>query len=154
MDAVTKIFLVLFITALSYLFFSAIAAPLFARQPRTMVEAMQQMMNFSSANIFALVAAIGIGLFASFKLNAVQDARKTSGGHALSIIKRKLSPDEKALLKEIEKAGVITQDSLRARLAWSKAKVSTILTRLDRMNLIQRERQGKTYKVFLQKDMR
>lgn len=36
----------------------------------------------------------------------------------------------------------------------SKAKVSTTLTRLDKMNLIQRERQGKTYKVFLSKDLR
>ena len=54
-------------------------------------------------------------------------------------------------LDEIKKAGEITQDSLRFRLNWSKAKVSTILTNLDKIGLIQRERIGKTYKVYLQK---
>jgi uncharacterized membrane protein len=38
---------------------------------------------------------------------------------------------------------------LRFRLGWSKAKLSRILTNLDKMNLIQRERAGKTYNVFL-----
>lgn len=45
--------------------------------------------------------------------------------------------------------GRITQDSLRFRLGWSKAKVSRILTNLDRKNIVQRERTGKTYAVFL-----
>ena len=54
-------------------------------------------------------------------------------------------------LEAIKKSGEITQDSLRFRLDWSKAKVSTILTNLDKRNLIQRERIGKTYKVYLQK---
>jgi uncharacterized membrane protein len=67
----------------------------------------------------------------------------------LEIIKRALSDDEKAVLDEIRRAGEITQDSLRFRLEWSKAKLSRIVTNLDKLNLIQRERFGKTYKVFL-----
>jgi uncharacterized membrane protein len=67
----------------------------------------------------------------------------------LEIIKRALSPDEKAVLDEVRRAGEITQDSLRFRLEWSKAKLSRILTNLDKLNLIQRERVGKTYNVFL-----
>jgi uncharacterized membrane protein len=67
----------------------------------------------------------------------------------LEIIKRVLSDDEKAVLDEIRRAGEITQDSLRFRLEWSKSKLSRILTNLDKMNLIQRERVGKTYTVFL-----
>ena len=59
--------------------------------------------------------------------------------------------NEKKILDEVKRAGEITQDSLRFRLNWSKAKISTILTNLDKINLIQRERQGKTYKVFLSK---
>ncbi|MFQ6065443.1 MAG: helix-turn-helix transcriptional regulator, partial [Candidatus Bathyarchaeia archaeon] len=59
------------------------------------------------------------------------------------------SEDEKAIIDEIRRAGKITQDSLRFRLGWSKAKVSRILINLDKMNLIQRERIGKTYNVFL-----
>jgi len=68
-----------------------------------------------------------------------------------NIIRKALSEDEKSILEEIKKAGKITQDSLRFRLNWSKTKVSTILTNLDKINLIQRERTGKTYKVYLQK---
>ena len=69
----------------------------------------------------------------------------------LKIIKRVLSKDERKVIKELEKTREITQDSLGFRLGWSKAKISTILSNLDRMRLIQRKREGKTYSVFLQK---
>lgn len=67
------------------------------------------------------------------------------------ILKKALSSEEKKLVEEVEKAGEITQDSLRFRLEWSKAKVSSILTNLDRMGMIQRQREGKTYLVKMQK---
>ncbi len=158
-DQTTKIFLIVFLAAISYLVISVIMRPFFVQEPRTMFEAMQQMMNFSQQNtipnMLALVIALGIGLFASFKLRTKAAPKAASSRRqALSIVRKKLSDDEKKMLKEIETAGAITQDSLRARLGWSKAKVSTTLTRLDKMNLIQRERQGKTYKVFLSKDLR
>jgi uncharacterized membrane protein len=64
------------------------------------------------------------------------------------ILKRALTGDEQKLLGEVRKEPEgITQDSLRFRLDWSKAKVSTMLTNLDRMGLVQRERFGKTFKV-------
>ncbi len=71
--------------------------------------------------------------------------------HELAMVKKGLSEDEKKILTEIEKEKEITQDSLRFRLEWSKAKVSTILTHLDKMGIIQRRREGKTYIVFLSK---
>ncbi len=160
LDQTTKIFLVIFIVAVSYLVLSIILRPLFVQEPRTMYEMMQQVMNFSQQNtipnILALVIALGIGLLASLQLKtkAAVSRNKSGKQRALSIVKKKLSDDEKKMLNEIERAGTITQDSLRARLMWSKAKVSTTLTRLDKMNLIQRERQGKTFKVFLSKDLR
>ena len=67
------------------------------------------------------------------------------------VLKKAMNPDETRMYDEIEKAGKITQDSLRARLGWTKAKTSRILVNLDKMNLVQRERVGKTYNVFLQK---
>jgi uncharacterized membrane protein len=68
-----------------------------------------------------------------------------------SIIKRALTDDETSLLEKVrEVPGGVTQDSLRFRLGWSKAKISTMLTNLDRMGLVQRERFGKTYKVHYQ----
>jgi uncharacterized membrane protein len=66
-----------------------------------------------------------------------------------SIMKKALTKDEITILEKIRQApNGITQDSLRFRLNWSKAKVSTMLTNLDRMGLVQRERLGKTYTVF------
>jgi len=158
-DTTTKIFLIVFVVVVSYLIVSIIMTPFFVQQPRTMYEMMQQVTNFSqqsaTLNALALVIALGIGLVASIQLKTKPAVRtRDSKERALSIVKKKLSADEKKLLKEIERTGTITQDSLRARLGWSKAKVSTTLTRLDKMNLIQRERQGKTYKVFLSKDLR
>ena len=159
-DQTTKIFLIIFVVTISYLILSIIIRPLFVQEPRTMYEMMQQVMGFSQQsaipNILALVVALGIGLLASSQLKTKTAAyrHKDSKQRALSIVRKKLSDDEKKMLREVETAGAITQDSLRARLGWSKAKVSTTLTRLDKMNLIQRERQGKTYKVFLSKDLR
>ena len=108
-------------------------------------------MNFSSSssaimNLVSLVVAIIAAVVASFYL-----FKHGAKEQEYNIIKRALSKDEKSILEEIKKADEITQDSLRFRLNWSKAKVSTILTNLDKRNLIQRERIGKTYKVYLQK---
>lgn len=76
---------------------------------------------------------------------------EVSAVHEFELVKKGLSEDEKKILAEIEKEKEITQDSLRFRLEWSKAKVSTILTHLDKMGIIQRRREGKTYVVFLSK---
>jgi len=86
---------------------------------------------------------------ASLLLKTAEPKAQATETDELEIIKRALSDDEKAVLDEIRRAGEITQDSLRFRLEWSKAKLSRILTNLDKMNLIQRERVGKTYNVFL-----
>jgi len=73
------------------------------------------------------------------------------GTDEFSILKRALTQDETLLLEKVREVPEgITQDSLRFRLNWSKAKVSTMLTNLDRMGLVQRERFGKTYKVHYQ----
>ena len=70
-DQTTKIFLIIFVIAVSYLILSILIRPLFVQEPRTMYEMMQQIMNFSQQsaipNVVALVIALGIGLFASVK---------------------------------------------------------------------------------------
>lgn len=160
LDQTAKIFLIILVAAVTYFILSIIITPFFVQAPRTTYEAMQQMMGFSQQsavpNALALVFALGVGFFVSYQTKTKAPNRRPTDSRqkALSIVKKKLSMDEKKMLKEIETAGSITQDSLRARLGWSKAKVSTTLTRLDKMNLIQKERQGKTYKVFLSKDLR
>lgn len=159
-DQTSRIILVIVAIVISYSILFLLLQPLFYSQPRTMLEMMQQMMNPSSQllipNILSLAIALVIGFFVSMKLKHSKEVRvlQTDKQKVLNVIKKKLSQDEKKMLKEIERAGTITQDSLRARLGWSKAKASTILTRLDKMDLIQRDRQGKTYKVFLSKDLK
>lgn len=89
-----------------------------------MYEAMQQMMGFSQQsavpNALALVIALGVGFFVSYQIKTKAPNRRPTDSkqrqRALSIVKKKLSTDEKKMLKEIETAGSITQDSLRARL--------------------------------------
>ena len=152
LDSITKILLILLIGVIFYFVIFSILKP----EPTPMMKMMGQVMssdimNFSSTsstimNLVSLIIAITVALIVSFYLFK-HDAKEQE----YKILRRALSEDEKAILDEIKKAGEITQDSLRFRLNWSKAKISTILTNLDKINLIQRERIGKTYKVYLQK---
>jgi len=152
LDNVTKILLILLIGVIFYFAIFSILKPFFITEPTSMMRMMgSDLMNFSSGssatmNLVALIIAIAIALVVSFYLFRQDDKEQE-----YKILRRALSEDEKAILDEIKKAGEITQDSLRFRLDWSKAKVSTILTNLDKRGLIQRERIGKTYKVYLQK---
>ncbi len=155
----TKIMLVGLIVVITYLISFLILFGLFVPQSTTMYGMMQHMMtptqNYFVINMVAFAFALLAGVLVSMWLR-IGTTEKPSSPQALKsrideleIIKRALSDDEKAVLDEIRRAGEITQDSLRFRLEWSKAKLSRILTNLDKMNIIQRERVGKTYKVFL-----
>lgn len=156
LDNVTKILLILLIGVIFYFAIFLILKPFLITEPTPMMKMMGQVMgsdimNFSSnssatMNLASLIIAISIAIFVSFYL-----FKHDNKDNEYSIIRKILSEDEKIILDEIKKAGEITQDSLRFRLGWSKAKVSTILTNLDKRGLIQRERIGKTYKVYLQK---
>jgi len=168
-----EVFVALFVYFLSILFMSYYLAPQSGSSTQEMVG---HMMRFSPQgsmylnNILAITLGLGAGLIATallgiFSTNATPTHIQTAQPAQLSqplltqqpmkevdelkIIRKVLSNDEKAIVDEIRRAGEITQDSLRFRLGWSKAKVSRILTNLDKMNLIQRERVGKTYSVFL-----
>lgn len=179
-DSTSKLMLVVFIVLTSYLFIISIISLPFGINPGDNIFNFSTSKE-SMLNIIALIISVGIGFVVSLIIKTAepkasiernvehsrqsqQDAesqnrnsqntdvhRKISKEHELSILKKALSKDEKLILEEIEKSGEITQDSLRYRLNFSKAKVSAIITNLDRMGLVQRERQGKTYKVFLQR---
>jgi hypothetical protein len=168
--ALLVVFVALFVYFLSILFMSYFLVP---QSGSSMQEMMGHMMGFSQQGgaylngVLAvtlglgagLVMAVLFGLFSSAQspqaAQPVQPTLPSSAQHPteavdeLQIIRKVLSDDEKAVVDEIRRAGTITQDSLRFRLGWSKAKVSRILTNLDKMNLVQRERVGKTYNVFL-----
>jgi len=144
LDIVTKAMLIIFVTITSYFIFLLILGSLLQGQSFSMYEMMQRMTYVNQYNLGSLSLAVGVGLI--FSLFLKTRSRKED---ELRIIRKALSEDEKAVIDEVKRAGRITQDSLRFRLGWSKAKVSRILTNLDKMKLIQRERTGKTYIIFL-----
>ncbi|MBI1972850.1 hypothetical protein HYS50_02505 [Candidatus Woesearchaeota archaeon] len=168
LDIVTKIGSLILFMMLLYIVFLFLLKPVFITSssdlPHTTVMGDHIMTFINPAqrnlNVAALFLALVAGL-ASWLLikgktvhpagESVQLVPQPPAINELEIIKKALSPDEKKILEEIQKAGEITQDSLRFRLGWSKAKVSAILLQLDRLNLVQRERQGKTYNVFISK---
>ena len=153
LDFTTKIVLVILVVVISYfLLFMTLSTILV--EDSTSWNMMDHMMNPTPDYTVPILVSITLALVAGVLVSLWLKPARTEAAPAtkideLEIIKRALSDDEKAVLDEIRKAGEITQDSLRFRLEWSKAKLSRILTNLDKLNLIQRERVGKTYNVFL-----
>ena len=141
LDNITKILIVVLVIAVSYFLVFLALRPFFA--PKNMADMMNQIGNIGTETIIPLIIALIIGVIISFYLFRTETKDKE-----YEILKKVLSEDEKKVLGEIKMAGEITQDSLRFRLGWSKAKISTILTNLDRKSLIQKERTGKTYSLF------
>lgn len=166
LDPVTKILLIVLIGLVFYFSIVSFLKPFFITEPVSVGTAVQQVvqqdiLNFSrqqssTMNLIALIIAVGIMTLVSYfifrhaPLASTQVPKHVEERDEYAILCKALSDDEKAVLDEVHKTGEITQDSLRFRLEWSKAKISTILTRLDKMGLIQRERVGKTYKVYPQ----
>ena len=161
LDMLSKVALVVLVSVLSYVVLLALLNPVFITQGITRGQATMMgdhMMSFqnpeeTNLNIAAIVGAVIAGAATAFIIGQREQllAQKTEPQDELTIIKRVLSPDEKKIISIIEEAGEITQDSLTFRLEWSRAKVSVILTNLERLNIIQRKREGKTYVVFLSK---
>ncbi|MEW6063566.1 MAG: MarR family transcriptional regulator [Nanoarchaeota archaeon] len=159
LDNVSKVVLIILVVIIGYFLMFLVTGFILRPAQSPMAQMMNEMMgtsimNFSTTNsvitnLFSLIFALGLGFLISLYLFATKTEDRKDKEY--SILRRALSEDEKRILDEIKKAGEITQDSLRFRLDWSKAKISTILTNLDKKELIQRERLGKTYKVYLQK---
>ncbi len=161
LDLATKIILIVLVIVISFIALFLVSSEFLAEETTfgngMMMDHMGTSTDYTVAILLSLVVALIAGVLITLWLKpsmqsqpmgAVQPASRID---ELEIIKRALSDDEKQVLDEIRRAGEITQDSLRFRLDWSKAKLSRILTNLDKLNLIQRERFGKTYKVFLTK---
>ena len=154
LDLTTKIIVIVLVVVISYLVMFLVLSEIFVQENPSWNGMMDHMNGFSPdytvAILLSLTLALVAGVLVTLWLKPTKTETKTvAKTDELEIIKRALSDDEKAVIDEIRRAGEITQDSLRFRLDWSKPKLSRILTNLDKMNIIQRERMGKTYKVFI-----
>ncbi len=153
LNNITKILLIILVVSVSYFIIFLVLKPFLITQPTSMAEMMREVMTGSGRTdikLISFIISLIIGVIISFYLFK-QEQKEETKVKEYDIIKKVLSGDENKILNEIKKTKEITQDSLRFRLNWSKAKISTILTNLDRKGIIQRERTGKTYKVYLQK---
>jgi len=161
LDLTTKIILIIMVIVISFIALFLVSSEFLTEETTFGNGMMMDHMGTSTDYTVAILLSLAIALIAgvlitlwlkpSIQSQPVATIQPASRIDELEIIKRALSDDEKQVLDEIRRAGEITQDSLRFRLEWSKAKLSRILTNLDKLNLIQRERFGKTYKVFLTK---
>lgn len=153
-DITTKIIVIILVVTISFLALFLLLSELLVQDSNPWNGMMGGMMgdnpDYTVAVLVSLIIALTAGIIATLLLKTTKtETTTTKTTDELEIIKRALSDDEKAVLDEVRRAREITQDSLRFRLEWSKAKLSRILTNLDKMNLIQRERVGKTYNVFI-----
>lgn len=65
------------------------------------------------------------------------------------------NPDEKTVINKIkENKGQIKQKELGKQLEWSKSKVSAIITNLEYKKVIRREKLGRNYDIFLEKNIK
>ena len=158
LDITTKLLVIILVIVISFIVVFLVTSEFIVEETPfggMMMDNMGSNNNYDVAVLLSLAVALVAGVLItlwlkpSLQTQSGESVQSISRINELEIIKRALSDDEKQVLEEIQRAGEITQDSLRFRLDWSKAKLSPILTNLDKLNLIQRERFGKTYKVFL-----
>ncbi|MEM3126611.1 MAG: winged helix-turn-helix transcriptional regulator [Candidatus Woesearchaeota archaeon] len=65
------------------------------------------------------------------------------------LIARALDENERKVLEAVKEQNGITQNTLKLKTNLSKAKVSQVLSSFERKGLIKREKDGKTYSVYL-----
>jgi uncharacterized membrane protein len=73
---------------------------------------------------------------------------------SLTVPKSLLNPDEKTIITLLQdNNNCMTQRDVGRKLEWSKSKVSAIMTNLEYKKIIEREKQGRNYKVELKKGL-
>lgn len=82
-----------------------------------------------------------------------QDTQRKLGEEKLSILLKGLDEFEKKAFLAVRKQDGITQNTLRLRVDMSKAKLSQVLSGLEKKNLIKREPQGKSLAIYVKERM-
>ena len=78
-----------------------------------------------------------------------EDTKKKLGTEKLSILLKGLDEFEKKAFLAVKEQEGITQNTLRLRVDMSKAKLSQVLSGLEKKGLIKREPQGKSLAVYV-----
>lgn len=146
LDPLSRTALVLLVAILSYIAFICIAFPLLRGERTLLSDSLLDLGNPEHVhlNLIAAVLGLGMGVAAALLTNPRENECPEKG----QILSNVLSKNEQEVVDIVRETGEITQDSLTFRLGWSRPKVSTIVTNLERMNLVQRTRVGKTYAII------
>lgn len=99
---------------------------------------------------FSFVAGMASGiLFYLYSKRSGTPTDKQDMDRNIQILKRALNDDEMRIIDMVKDTPGLTQDSLRFRTDFSKSKVSALILNLEKKGIVQREKSGKTYKIFL-----
>jgi DNA-binding MarR family transcriptional regulator len=105
--------------------------------------------------ISAVIIALGIYLIFFEKsqkeiVSALENQKQIKvTEEKFDILLKGLSEDEKKIIKAVKEQDGITQATLRLRTDLHKSKLSILLDKLEKKNLIKRIEKGKTKQVFL-----
>ena len=78
-----------------------------------------------------------------------RDTDKKLQESKFDIFLRGLDDYEKKVVQAVREQQGITQNTLRLRTGLSKAKLSLVVTALEKRNLLRREQKGKTFEIYL-----
>ena len=99
---------------------------------------------------FSFVAGMASGiLFYLYSKRSSAPTDKQDMDRNIQILKHALNDDEMRIIDMVKDTPGLTQDSLRFRTDFSKSKVSALILNLEKKGIVQREKSGKTYKIFL-----
>ena len=117
--------------------------------------------NYSHIGIGIIFSLISLGLYLLFFYSSEQalykkiesEMKNLQKEDKLKIIEMLLSDNERKVLHAIREREGISQYLLRVRTDLSKATISQILATFEKRGLIKREPDGKTYAVYLIKEI-
>ncbi|MBU7048178.1 MAG: hypothetical protein HXS54_17215 [Theionarchaea archaeon] len=99
---------------------------------------------------FITAMASGIVFYVYSRRSApAAEPDKSVKDKSMIILKKALTDDEVAIVDMVKDTPGVTQDSLRFRTDFSKSKVSALILNLEKKGIVQREKTGKTYKIYL-----
>ncbi|MDO8740730.1 MAG: hypothetical protein Q7J54_04145 [Candidatus Woesearchaeota archaeon] len=120
-------------------------------------KAKAQIPIYIGAAIMLAVASLGFYLifFEKSQQEVIRALKETKDekfkGEKFDILLSGLGDDEKKIIKAVKEQDGITQATLRIRTDMSKAKLSVVLSGLEKKGLIKKVAKGKTNQVFLKK---
>ena len=82
-----------------------------------------------------------------------ENNKKLSHDEKFDILFKALTKDEQDIIRIVKNEEGITQSTLRIRTNMSKAKLSFVLSDLEKKNLVVKELNGKTNKIFLKQSI-